>query len=133
MTLTRAPAACKNSRSMILEIPEDYEIDTENYRYSQDENTTNSRGRTLIDLCRALSLRILNGSVVGDLTGKKKTCFKYNGSSVVDYVIISSRILNYVNYFIVNDLEPHLSDHCCLSFALMLKHKKRCSKESVIM
>ena len=132
MTLTRAPAACKNSRSMILEIPEDYEIDIETYRYSQDENTTNSRGRILIDLCRALSLRILNGSVVGDLTGKK-TCFKYNGSSVVDHVIISSRILNYVNYFIVNDLEPHLSDHCSLSFALMLKHKKRCSKESVIM
>ena len=64
--------------------------------------------------------------MVGDLTGKK-TCFNYNGSSVVDYVIISSRILNYVNYFIVNDLEPHLSEHCYLSFALMLKHKKRCS------
>ena len=76
---------------MILEIPEDYEIDIETYRYSQDENTTNSRGRILIDLCRALSLRILNGSVVGDLTGKK-TCFKYNGSSVVDHVIISSSI-----------------------------------------
>ena len=41
------------------------------------------------------------------------------------YVIIYSRILNYVNYFIVNDLEPHLSNHCSLSFALMLKHKKK--------
>ena len=109
--------------NQFLEIPEDYEIDTENYRYSQDKNTTNSRGRILIDLCTALSLRILNGSVVGDLTGKK-TCFKYNRSSVGDYVIISSRILRYVNYFIVNDLEPHPSDHCSLSFALMLKHKK---------
>ena len=54
-----------------LEISEDYEIDTENYLYSKDENTTNSRGRILIDLCTALSLRILNGRVVGDLTGKK--------------------------------------------------------------
>ena len=65
-------------------------------------------------------------AVVGDLT-EKKTCFKFSGSSLVDYVIISSRILNYVNYFVVNDLQPHLSDHCSLSFALMLKHKKRCS------
>ena len=63
--------AVHDDDNQFLEIPEDYEIDTENYRYSQDENTTNSRGRILIDLCRALSLRILNGSVVGDLTGKK--------------------------------------------------------------
>ena len=115
--------AVHDDDNQFLEIPEDYEIDTENYRYSQDENTTNSRGRILIDLCTALSLRILNGRVVGDVTGKK-TCFKYNGSSVVDYVIISSRIVRYVNYFIVNGLEPHLSDHYSLSFALMLKHKK---------
>ena len=80
--------AVHDDDNQFLEIPEDYEIDTENYRYSQDENTTNSRGRILIDLCTALSLRILNGRVVGDLTGKK-TCFKYNGSSVVDYVILS--------------------------------------------
>ena len=124
--------AVHDDDNQFLEIPEDYEIDTENYRYSQDENTTNSRGRILIDLCTALSLRILNGRVVGDLTGKK-TCFKYNGSSVVDYVIISSGILNYVNYFIVNALEPHLSDHCSLSFALMLNTQKGAPKNLSIM
>ena len=63
--------AVHDDDNQFLEIPEDYEIDTENYRYSQDENTTNSRGRILIDLCTTLSLRILNGRVVGDLTGKK--------------------------------------------------------------
>ena len=68
--------------------------------------------------------------MVGDLTGKK-TCFKFSGSSVVDYVIISSRILNYVNYFVVNDLQPHLSDHCSLSFALMLKHKKKVFRKTI--
>ena len=57
--------------NQFLEIPEDYDIDKENYRYSQDENTANSRGRILIDLCIALSLSILNGRVVGDVTGKK--------------------------------------------------------------
>ena len=47
--------AVHDDDNQFLEIPEDYEIDTENYRYSQDENTTNSRGRILVDLCTALS------------------------------------------------------------------------------
>lgn len=65
-----------------LEIPEDYEIDTENYRYSQNENSNNSRERILADLCTALNLRILNGRVVGDLTGKNHA--SNAGSIVVD-------------------------------------------------
>ena len=46
------------------------------------------------------------------------TCFHYNGSSVVDYVIESKSILRKVQYLIVNPLIPHLSDHCHLSFAI---------------
>ena len=57
--------------NQFLEISEGYEIDTENYRYSRNENSTNSRERILTDLCTALNLRILNARVVGDLTGKK--------------------------------------------------------------
>ena len=49
--------AVHDDDNQFLEIPEDYEIDTENYRYSQDENTTNSRGRILIDLCTAPGVR----------------------------------------------------------------------------
>ena len=45
-----------------------------------------------------LNLRIFNGRIVGDLEGKK-TCFHYNGSSVVDYVIGSKAILQNVRYF----------------------------------
>ena len=43
-------------------------------------------GRNLLETCTALNLRIVNGRIVGDLEGKK-TCFHFNGSSVVDYVI----------------------------------------------
>ena len=74
--------------NQFLEIPEDYEIDTENYRYSQDENTTNSRGRgrILIDLFTALSLKILNGRVVGDIfQGKKHASNTMRAVRVVDY------------------------------------------------
>ena len=48
----------------------------------------------------------------------KKTCFHYNGSSVVDYVIGSKNILRNVRYLIVNPLKPHFSDHCHISYAI---------------
>ena len=57
----------------------------------------NARGRNLLETCIALNLRILNGRIVGDLEGKK-TCFHYNGSSVVDYVIGSKSILRNVHH-----------------------------------
>ena len=62
-------------------------------------------------------MRIFNGRIVGDLEGKK-TCFHYNGSSVVDYVIGSKAILQNVRYLIVNPLMPHLSDHCHVTYAI---------------
>ena len=54
----------------------------------------------MLETCTALNLRILNGRIVGDLEGKK-TCFHYNGSSVVDYVIGSKSILRNAQYLIV--------------------------------
>ena len=87
------------------------------FRHSQDSGTVNSRGRNLLEICTALNLRIFNGRIVGDLEGKK-TCFHYNGSSVVDYVIGSKAILQNVRYLIVNPLMPHLSDHCHVTYAI---------------
>ena len=87
------------------------------FRHSQDSVTVNSRGRNLLEICTALNLRIFNGRIVGDLEGKK-TCFHYNGSSVVDYVIGSKAILQNVRYLIVNPLMPHLSDHCHVTYAI---------------
>ena len=100
-----------------LNVPEDYEADEQHNRQSQDLGTVNARGRNLLEICTALNLRILNGRIVGDLVGKK-TCFHYNGSSVVDYVIASKNILRNVRYLIVNPLKPHLSDHCHISYAI---------------
>ena len=71
---------------------EDYENDEQCLRRSQDSGTVNARGRDLLETCTALSLRIRNGRIVGDLEGKN-TCFHYNGNSVVDYLIGSKSIL----------------------------------------
>ena len=106
-----------NDDTTFLPVPEDYEIDSQFFRHSQDSGTVNSRGRNLLEICTALNLRIFNGRIVGDLEGKK-TCFHYNGSSVVDYVIGSKAILQNMRYFIVNPLMPHLSDHCHVTYAI---------------
>ena len=81
--------------NVFLNVPEDYEADEPYIRQSQDSGTINSRGRNLLETCTALNLRILNGRIVGDLGGKK-TCFHYNGSSVVDYVIAYKNIAYFI-------------------------------------
>ena len=78
---------------------------------------TGPRGRNVLEICIALSFRTFNGNIVGDLEGKK-TCFHYNGSSVLDYVTGSKAILQNVRYLIVNPLMPHLSDHCHVTYAI---------------
>ena len=62
------------------------------------------RGKDLIDLCKSADLRIINGRKTGDLFGDF-TCIKYNGNSVVDYLITSSSIFDSVPYMIFFTLE----------------------------
>ena len=110
----RACAVHCNSLPVVVVV---LRIDSQFFRHLQDSGTVNSRGRNLLEICTALNLRIFNGRIVGDLEGKK-TCFHYNGSSVVDYVIGSKAILQNMRYFIVNPLMPHLSDHCHVTYAI---------------
>jgi exonuclease III len=74
-------------------------------------------GKQLIDLCIASGLKIANGRVLGDPSGRY-TCHKYNGSSLVDYVLVDNTTLSQVRYFKVDDLIGDLSDHCLISFGL---------------
>lgn len=99
-----------NDNLAFANVPEGYEAQEQYIRQSQDPRTINSRGRRLLETCTALNLRILNGMIVGDLDGKK-TCFRYNGSSVVNYVIAFKNIPRNLYYLIVNPLEPLPSDH----------------------
>ena len=64
--------------------------------------------------------RILNGSTLGDTTGKC-TSFQYNGASTADYCVVSCSLLNYVRYFKVSDLTPH-SDHSQITACFALNH-----------
>lgn len=65
----------------------------------------NSRGKEILDLCVASRMRILNGRKIGDSLGYH-TCHKWNGSSVVDYAIVSEELLQHIPYFNLLATEP---------------------------
>ena len=75
-------------------------------RYSKDKVVL-ARGRALNDLCIQTGLRILNGRSTGDLVGNF-TCHNYNGSSVVDYGIVSETLLSRINIFKIHKFNPDL-------------------------
>lgn len=95
-------------------LPDDYVIDEELFRYSQDK-IINSNGRKLLEFCRLNCLRICNGRLGSDKGIGKFTYVGSTGRSVVDYVIVSSALLKCFLKFEVS--EPTiLSDHCAVKF-----------------
>ena len=93
---------------------------------NSEDDTINERGRKLLDFVAEADLEILNGSTVGDIFGRN-TCLKYNGSSVVDYTMVSSSIRQFVDYFKVLNF-TNMSDHrptiCHFKADLTSKAKK---------
>jgi hypothetical protein len=69
-----------------------------------------SRGKHLNEMCIQTGLRILNGRTIGDCIGKL-ACFTPNGCSVVDYFIVSEKLLSNTSFFKVHNLLGDLSDH----------------------
>ncbi len=98
------------------------QLDSHQFRYSQDKKS-NAAGKYLIDFCLQNRLKILNGRILGDLIGKF-TCFKHNGNSTVDYIIISEDFISKVNYFKVKPLTL-FSDHCQIFVNLNLSPKSQ--------
>ena len=101
-----------------LPIDQSFQIDYDNFRNSQDKKD-NSYGKHLSELCITHNLKILNGRTAGDMIGKY-TCFKYNGCSVVDYIMVDRNVHEKVIYFKVMSLTP-LSDHCQIKTELAIK------------
>ena len=73
------------------------------------DNTINNHGKHLINICKNVDLRILNGGTKGDsLDGP--TFHGKNGISVVDYIICDQDTFQNVNYFVVK-APTYLTDH----------------------
>ena len=92
-------------------------------RNSQD-TAVNARGNEMLDMCKSLDLNIANGRKTGDLFGSY-TCIKWNGNSVVDYLLTSASLFQEISHFKVGEFLPWLSDHCPIHFTLELRNKKQ--------
>ena len=75
------------------------------------------RGEDILEYCVSAGLRILNGRKIGDSLGHY-TCHKWNGSSVVDYTLVSESIFDDIEYFKVGKALLDLSDHCSLALKI---------------
>ena len=98
-----------------LPVDQSFEIDYDNFRNSKDKKD-NSYGKHLSELCITHNL---SGRTAGDITGKY-ACFKYNGCSVVDYIMVDRNEHEKVTYFKVMPLTP-LSDHCQIKTEIAIK------------
>ena len=84
-------------------------------RHSMD-NTTNSWGMKLIDVCLSHNLCLLNGRKVCDFAGN--FTFFGGGCSVIDITIVDSFIFNKALSFKVHPFLPDLSLHCKIECVL---------------
>ena len=97
-------------------LPDEYTPDRFMDRYSQDIGRVNNNGLLLLDLCKQTEVRILNGRAGGDRGIGKFTFVGSRGSSVVDYILASQNLFDFVSKFKVHD--PNiLSDHCLITFS----------------
>ena len=61
----------QNDDNRFVDLPDDYVIDHEVCKRTNQDDSVNDFGKTLIDLCRMCELRILNGRIFGDTGGEK--------------------------------------------------------------
>ncbi len=78
----------------------------------------NNYGKWLLENCISNDIMLVNGRFPGDKLGNY-TCIKSNGSSVVDYNIISKDLSSAVNTFRVLPLTEY-SDHCPISLSMSI-------------
>ncbi|XP_063442678.1 uncharacterized protein LOC134722974 [Mytilus trossulus] len=118
------PDFIANDSSKFIPVNTDYTIDKELLTRKNQDKVLDTRGKDLLDLCISNQLRFLNGRVLGDMFGTY-TCHTPNGSSTVDYVILSESILDQILYFKVSDFIPTLSDtHCKLEWEILATYKQ---------
>ena len=88
---------------------------------SNQDLMKNKYGQKLIEYCISTGLYIANGRTLGDLQGKM-TCFQTNGSSTVDYGIVSENMNRNILKFQV--LDPTASDHSPIQMVIESANKK---------
>ena len=101
-------------------------------RNSKDKKSNNS-GKLLCETCVVHNICILNGRFGQDKQGDF-TCFNHNlGKSVIDYAIVSPKLLDHVADFKVNEFDKLLSDtHCAITLDLKSINRIENAEEKLI-
>ena len=81
-------------------------------RFSCDTKVNNN-GRKLLELCKSLNLKIVNGRIGTDGGIGNLTCHRPNGSSLIDYAISSPSLFKYFHDFEIDIFDSNLSDSHC--------------------
>ncbi len=106
---------CDNEADSLTSIDGDkYELP---YRSNEDP-IVNTFGRKLLALLNESNLIIVNGRKLGDRAGNK-TCYKYNGTSTVDFMISSKTLFSDILNFGIEN-QTWYSDHSPFSSALKI-------------
>ena len=79
------------------DVPENFYSNILTKRSNQD-TIINSYGKNLIEYCITTQSFIANGRIMGDLQGKY-TCYEKQGSSTVDYAILTENLTKHLNTF----------------------------------
>ena len=91
-----------------------------------DDQSANTYGKRLLELVRDNDMVIFNGTTCFSNGARNRhfTCFRYNGASVVDYVIVDKDIIHSIKQVEVLSKTPD-SDHCSLTLAIRIKGDRR--------
>ena len=101
-----------------------YIRDSPTERKNIDPHPVDQQGKRILETCKNMSLRILNGRVKGDENGNFTRYPKHSGESpsTIDYALCSTDTLQDVSKFYILPFNG-LSDHCCVQLNLLINSK----------
>ena len=106
-----------------LTLPDNYISDNEELlteRKSRiNEFDAKSHANELLSFCKMTRYRIANGRLSNDKEGNF-TCYKPNGNSTVDYLLVKEKDFDKISDFEIGELNG-FSDHCYLSLKIKAK------------
>lgn len=97
-----------------------YDVDSMQIPRKSKDVEVNSFGRTLVEMCCTLGIRMLNGRKNGDEEGEF-TYMSSTGKSVNDYVLVSCDLFSHIEWFSVSNND--MSDHFPLEFLFNISHQ----------
>ena len=110
-----------------LSFPDNYipdDVETLPRRVSRDQEfDQKGHANEPINFCKSTGYRIANGRIGSDKEKGHFTCYKPNGNSIVDYLLVKAKDFAKISNFEIGEVNEY-SDHCYLSLKIKKKNSK---------